>query len=298
LKVVADIEGRMDAILRQLGYTDGTFRQRMDRASASQQSFPDSPAGRAQYNMVITEIIRDAERRAASLFARVPKMAVIARAYPDFMRGRAASYSLGTVDGTRPGVYQYAVTGVTMTRFGLRTTAYHEAVPGHHFQGALQAEDTSLPKFLRDRVFGNNSAIGEGWGLYAEHLAAEQGWYDGDPAGLLGQLQMELFRARRLVIDTGLHAKKWTRAQAIDYLGPLPGLGTETEVDRYVSQPGQATSYMIGELKIIELREKARAALGARFSLAEFHNRVLGAGRVPLQVLEQDIDRWIAAQKL
>jgi uncharacterized protein (DUF885 family) len=298
LKMVAEIEGRMDSVLRQLGYTEGTLRTRMDRLMADQPTFPDSADGRAQYNALITNTIRDAERRAAVLFDRVPKMPVVARAYPDFMRGRAASYSIGTVDGSRPGTYQYAVTGVTLTTFGLRTTAYHEAVPGHHFQGALQAEDTSLPRFLRDRVFGNNSAIGEGWGLYAERLAAEQGWYDGDPTGLLGQMQMALFRARRLVVDTGLHAKHWTRAQAIEYLGPLPGLSPESEVDRYVSQPGQACSYMIGELKIVELREKARSALGDRFSLAEFHNRVLGAGRVPLDVLEQDIQRWITEKRI
>jgi len=297
LKMVAEIEGRMDGVLRQLGYTEGTLRVRMDRLMADQRAFPDTADGRTQYNALISNIIRDAERRAASLFERVPKMPVVARAYPDFMRGRAASYSIGTIDGARPGTYQYAVTGVTLTPFGLRTTAYHEAVPGHHFQGALQAEDTSLPRFLRERVFGNNSAIGEGWGLYAERLAAEQGWYDGDPTGLLGQMQMALFRARRLVVDTGLHAKHWTRAQAVEYLGPLPGLSSESEVDRYVSQPGQACSYMIGELKIVELREKARAALGGRFSLAEFHNRVLGAGRVPLDVLEQDIQRWIAEKR-
>ncbi len=297
LKMVAEIEGRMDEVLRQLGYTTGTLRERTNRLRADQRTFPDTPEGRAQFNALIADIIRDAERRGASLFDRVPKMPVVARAYPDFMRGRAASYSLGTTDGARPGTYQYSVTGVTLTTYGLRTTAYHEAVPGHHFQGALQAEDTSLPAFLRSRVFGNNSAIGEGWGLYAERLAAEQGWYDGDPAGLLGQLQMALFRARRLVVDTGLHAKHWTREQAVEYLGPLPGLSPESEVDRYVSQPGQACSYMIGELKIVELRERARQALGERFRLAEFHNRVLGAGRVPLDVLEQDIDRWIAEKR-
>jgi uncharacterized protein (DUF885 family) len=295
--MVAEIEARMDGILRELGYSEGTLSARMARMMADQPAFPDTPEGRSGYNALITDIIRDAEKRSASLFERVPKMRVVARPYPDFMRGRAASYSLGTTDGARPGTYQYAVTGVTMTRFGLRTTTYHEAVPGHHFQGALQAEDSTLPTFLRQRVFGNNSAIGEGWGLYAERLAAEQGWYDGDPTGLLGQLQMELFRAKRLVIDTGLHAKRWTRAQAIEYLGPLPGLGTEAEVERYVSQPGQACSYMIGQLKIIQLREKAKGALGNRFSLAEFHNRVLGAGRVPLDVLEQDIDQWIAEKR-
>jgi len=297
LKMVQQIEARMDTVLREMGYTDGPLRTRMATMSAAQPQFPATAEGRAQYSTMIEGFIIDAQRRAATLFERVPKMPVVARPYPAFMGGRAASYSIGTIDGARPGVYQYSVTGVTLTRHGARTTAYHEAVPGHHFQGALAAEDTTLPKVLRDRVFGGNSAIGEGWGLYAERLAAEQGWYDGDPAGLLGQLDMALFRAHRLVVDTGLHAKHWTRQQAVDYLGPLPGLSTESEVDRYVSDAGQACSYMIGELKIVELRERAKAALGANFSLSEFHSRVLGAGRVPLGVLEQDIDRWIAAKK-
>jgi len=297
LKMVQQIEARMDTVLREMGYTDGPLRTRMATMSAAQPQFPATAEGRAQYSTMIEGFIIDAQRRAATLFERVPKMPVVARPYPAFMGGRAASYSIGTIDGARPGVYQYSVTGVTLTRHGARTTAYHEAIPGHHFQGALAAEDTTLPKVLRDRVFGGNSAIGEGWGLYAERLAAEQGWYDGDPAGLLGQLDMALFRAHRLVVDTGLHAKHWTRQQAVDYLGPLPGLSTESEVDRYVSDAGQACSYMIGELKIVELRERAKAALGANFSLSEFHSRVLGAGRVPLGVLEQDIDRWIAAKK-
>jgi len=297
LKMVAQIEARMDTVLREMGYADGPLRTRMARMTAAQPQFPATAEGRAQYSAMIEGIISDAQQRATTLFERVPKMPVVARPYPAFMGGRAASYSIGTTDGARPGVYQYSVTGVTLTRYGARTTAYHEAVPGHHFQGALAAEDTTLPRVLRDRVFGGNSAIGEGWGLYAERIAAEQGWYDGDPAGLLGQLDMALFRAHRLVVDTGLHAKHWTRQQAIDYLGPLPGLSTESEVDRYVSDAGQACSYMIGELKIVELRERARAALGTNFSLSEFHTRVLGAGRVPLGVLEQDIDRWIAAKK-
>ena len=297
LRMVTEIEARMDTVLRDSGYTEGPLRARMAKVVAEQPKFPSTADGRAQYNAMITGIISDAERRAASLFERLPTMRVVARPYPDFMPGRAASYQMGTTDGARPGVYQYSVTGIPLSRFSVRTTAYHEAIPGHHFQGALQAEDASLPRFLQNRVFGNNSAIGEGWGLYAERLVAEQGWYDGDPIGLLGQLDMALFRARRLVIDTGLHEKRWTRQQAVDYLGPLSGLGTESEIDRYVVQPGQACSYMIGELKIVELREKAKTALGGRFMLGEFHNRVLGAGRVPLSVLEGDIDRWIAEKE-
>ena len=175
-----------------------------------------------------------------------------------------------------------------MTKFDLRTTVYHETVPGHHFQIALQLENTSLPAFRQQNILGASSAFVEGWGLYAEHLAAESGWYQNDFEGLLGQLFWEEFRARRLVVDTGLHAKHWTRQQAIDY-------GIEAaEVDRYVAQPGQATAYMIGSLKILELREKARRALGDKFSIREFHNVVLATGAVPLEILEHQMDAYIA----
>ncbi len=169
----------------------------------------------------------------------------------------------------------------------MRTLMYHEAVPGHHFQLALQAENKELPRFQQLSAFGFISASGEGWALYAERLAAESGWYEGDVEGRLGQLSDELFRARRLVVDTGIHAMKWTRQQAIDY-GVEP-----SEIDRYVVWPGQACSYMVGQLKILELREKAKSALGAKFSLREFHNVVLGAGGVPLQVLERQVDGYI-----
>jgi uncharacterized protein (DUF885 family) len=181
--------------------------------------------------------------------------------------------------------------------FGLRSVAYHEAIPGHHFQNALVMEDDTLPRFRKDGVFGNNSANGEGWGLYAERLAAESGWYEGDPVGLLGQLDAAIFRARRLVVDTGMHAKHWSRQMAIDYLGPNPAGSAVAEVERYVMRPGQACSYMIGELKIVELRERAKRELGAKFSLQQFHNVVLGTGRVPLDILEQQVERWIAAKK-
>jgi uncharacterized protein (DUF885 family) len=166
---------------------------------------------------------------------------------------------------------------------------YHEGVPGHHFQIALQQEMTELPAFRRKRVFGRLSAFSEGWALYAEHLVAESGWYDGDPKGLLGQLSDELFRARRLVVDTGLHSMHWTRQQAIDY-GIRP-----SEVDRYVAWPGQACAYMVGELAILAERDKAQKALGGSFSLPQFHNWLLQTGTVPLDVLKQVVDDQIAA---
>jgi len=153
----------------------------------------------------------------------------------------------------------------------------------------LQVENKDLPRFRQIGAFGNISALVEGWGLYAERLAAESGWYEGDPEGHLGQLYDALWRARRLVVDTGLHAKHWTRQQAIDY-------GIEaSEVERYVVFPGQACSYMIGQLKIVELREQARKALGDKFSLREYHDVVLDTGTVPLEILERQVNAYIAA---
>jgi uncharacterized protein (DUF885 family) len=213
---------------------------------------------------------------------------VIAQPYPRFRENNAAaSYNAPPLDGARPGTFQMPLRPSEMTKFGLRSLVYHETVPGHHFHIALAQEDPAIPKFRQIRAFGGISAITEGWALYAERLAAESGWYDNDLEGLLGQLDAALFRARRLVVDTGLHTKGWTRQQAIDY-------GIEaSEIERYVVNPGQATAYMIGQLKIVELREKARMALGPRFSLQAFHNVVLGAGTVPLHILESLVDRHI-----
>jgi uncharacterized protein (DUF885 family) len=175
-----------------------------------------------------------------------------------------------------------------LTRFALRSLVYHETVPGHHFQIALAVENQDLPAFRRVRALGGLSASSEGWALYAERFAAEDGWYDGDTAGLLGQLSDSLFRARRLVVDTGLHAMGWTREQAIAF-------GIEaSEVERYAVYPGQACAYMIGQLEIVRLREQARAALAERFAIRDFHSVVLNAGVVPLEILEREVDAYIA----
>jgi uncharacterized protein (DUF885 family) len=214
---------------------------------------------------------------------------VVKREPPFTEKSAAAHYTPPARDGSRPGIFWAPLPGPKFEIIEMRTLVYHEAVPGHHFQIALQNEMTSLPRFRRDRVFGFLSAHGEGWALYSEQLAAEQGWYEGDPKGHLGQLQDELFRARRLVVDTGLHTMHWTRQQAIDY-----GISA-SEVERYVVWPGQACSYKIGMLKILELRAKAQHELGPRFFLKEFHNTVLRAGNVPLGVLETVIDDWIAS---
>lgn len=292
LSEVARIEGEMDTILRSLGRTKGSVKERTQQLHKD-LSYPATDAGRKQIMADIDTMIRDAERRADVLFDIRPKAAVIARPYPEFRwANAAASYTAPPLDGSRPGVYQMPLRPDRLTRFGLRTLVYHETVPGHHFQLALSGENTAQPKFRQVRAFGGISAFSEGWALYAERIARENDWYKGDAEGLLGQMDAELFRARRLVVDTGLHAKKWTRQQAIDYGIPA------SEVERYVVNPGQATSYKIGQLEIIRLRDKARTALGERFNPRAFHNLLLLTGTVPLTLLEQEVDAWIVQQRV
>lgn len=291
LQQVARIETQMDSLLRRLGRTAGPVKERIAKLKLDlQYPNPTSEESRALIMRDIEEILRDAEKRAALLFDVRPKAPVVAQPFPRFREANAAAnYNAPAPDGSRPGTFQFPRRIEWMTRFGLRSVVYHETVPGHHFHIALQVENHDLPRFMQVRAFGGISAITEGWGLYAERLAAESGWYGDDIEGQLGQLDYELMRARRLVIDTGLHAKRWTRQQAIDY-------GIEaSEVERYTVYPGQACSYMIGELKILELREKAQKALGSRFALREFHNVVLRAGSVPLQILESQVDAYINA---
>jgi uncharacterized protein (DUF885 family) len=237
-------------------------------------------------------ILRDAEERAKSLFDLRPKAAVRVLREPPFTeKNAAAHYSAPAPDGSRPGTVFIPLPGPDYRILEMRTLTYHEGVPGHHFQIALQQESPDIPVYRRKRVFGGLSAFAEGWGLYAEHLAVEAGWYDGDPKGRLGQLSDELFRARRLVVDTGLHAQHWTRQQAIDYGIPV------AEVERYVVMPGQACAYKIGEMEILMERAKTQTALGSRFSMKSFHNLLLRTGTVPLAVLRQVVDRDIAAFK-
>jgi uncharacterized protein (DUF885 family) len=287
LREVDRLEKQMDAVLRRIGRSQGPLANRIARLSADLE-YPGTGQARRAIMADIERFLRDAESRAASLFDRRPRAPVVAQPYPRFREAAAAaSYTSPAPDGSRPGIFQIPLRPGRMTKYGLRTLVYHETVPGHHFQIALEMENDAQPRFRRIRALGGISAFGEGWALYAERLAAESGWYDDDPEGLLGQLDGELFRARRLVVDTGIHAKRWTRQQAIDY-------GIEaSEVERYVVIPGQACAYMLGELKLLELRDKARKALGRRFSLKEFHNAVLGTGTVPLDVLEQQVDAYI-----
>jgi len=288
LREVSRLETEMDGLLRQIGLSAGSIN---DRAIVleTRLGYPLTDEGRERIMADIDGIMRDAEARAIELFDRQPIAQVIARPYPRFRwPSAAASYTAPPLDGSRPGVFQMPLRQNRMTEYRLRTLVYHETVPGHHYHVALMSENPELPRFRQVRVYGGISASTEGWALYAERLAAESGWYEGDIEGLIGQLYSALFRARRLVVDTGLHTKRWTRQQAIDY-GIEP-----SEVERYVVMPGQACSYMIGQLKIVELRERALQALGDDFSIQEFHNVVLGVGSVPLTILEREVDEYIA----
>ena len=292
LEQVARIEGQMDTLLRQLGYTEGSVKDRFQKAE-DDNSYPDRADIRDTILADFEKIIRDAEQRSGALFDLRPKAHVVVRRIPEYTeRNAAANYSTPARDGSRPGIFNVPLVGPKFSRLGMRTLAYHEAVPGHHFQLAVQQEDAQLPRFRSDTIIREGvAAFAEGWGLYAEALAIENGWYEEDLPSKLGALDAQLFRARRLVVDTGLHTKGWTRQQAIDY-----GIKV-SEVERYVAAPGQACAYMIGQLKILEVREKARRELGDKFSLKDFHNVVLRTGVVPLEVLEEVVDEYIKTKK-
>jgi uncharacterized protein (DUF885 family) len=291
LKEVARIEQEMDGLFRQLGYTKGGIKERYDKLNLDSQP-PSDPDPRPALLAKYTDILRDAEKRAAHVFDLRPKAPIEVRREPAFTEKTAAAhYTQPAKDGSRPGVFWAPLPGPTFSVLGMRTLVYHEGVPGHHFQIALQREMDSLPRYRRDGIFSGGSAFSEGWALYAEQLAAENNWYAGDSQGRLGQLNGELFRAKRLVTDTGLHTKHWTRQQAIDYGIP------ESEVERYVVFAGQACAYKIGMLKILDVREKAQKALGAKFSIKEFHNLVLKTGNVPLGVLEKVVNDHVATAR-
>jgi uncharacterized protein (DUF885 family) len=289
LREVARIESEMDRVLRTLGSHDGPVKDRMQALRLSLQP-PAEPDPRPALIARFGDYVRDAQRRSQALFNLQPQAPVeVQRVPPLTEKTAAAHYVTPAPDGSRPGVFWAPLPGPIFNIPGMRSLAVHEAVPGHHFQLALQQEQQSLPLWRQRRVFGGGSAHAEGWALYAERLAIDNGWYADDPTSLLGALDAQLFRARRLVVDTGLHAKRWTREHAIHY-----GIGAQ-EVERYVSNPGQACAYMIGMLRILALREEAQTKMGARFTLKGYHDVVLKTGSVPLDVLGEVVQRWAAA---
>jgi uncharacterized protein (DUF885 family) len=287
LDEVARIEGQMDGVLKKLGYAAGSVKDRMAKLEDN-NLYPDTPDVRARVLADYEKIVRDANERSAEAFDHRPKAACIVQRIPEFQEANAAAnYQAPPRDGSRPGIFRVPLKGPKFSKVSMRTLAHHEAIPGHHFQLALQVEMASLPQFRRSNPFGPLSAYTEGWGLYAEGLVSELGWYRGDAVSDLGRLASELFRARRLVTDTGIHTKHWTRGQSVEY-----GI-RQSEVDRYVVMPGQACSYKIGQLKILELREEARKQMGARFDMKQFHNMVLGNGAIPLTLLERATGEWV-----
>jgi uncharacterized protein (DUF885 family) len=290
LREVARIEAQMDALLQQLGRSEGSVNERVAALTRELQP-PAEPDPRAVMIARYTAAVRDAEKRAEALFNLKPRAPVEVRRVPALTeRTASAYYTTPAPDGSRPGIFWVPLPGPTFGVLGLRSLAVHEAVPGHHFQLALQQEQATLPRWRQRRVFGGGSAHSEGWALYAERLAIDEGWYADDPHSLLGALGAQLFRARRLVVDTGLHTLRWSREQAIGH-----GISA-SEVERYVANPGQATAYMVGMLHMLALRDEAKAALGPRFSLKAFHDVVLKTGSVPLDVLSDVVRRWVKEQ--
>jgi len=300
LREVGRIHGELREILRGLGIDAADLGATL-RALQRDERFlyPDTDAGRAQVLADYQAILDDAVPRLPALFGRLPRAPVRVEGVPAFKEKSApgAYYMPPPLDGSKPGVFYANLRSIReIPKFGMRTLAYHEAIPGHHLQIAIAQELPGLPIFRRVVPF---TAYVEGWALYAERLALEQGFHP-TPYDRVGALVAEVFRAARLVVDTGIHAKRWTREQAIEYMlasTGMPETDVVAEVERYIVSPGQACAYKVGQLTILDARERARAALGPRFDLRAFHDVVLGAGALPLELLVRDVDRWIDRRK-
>ena len=295
LSEVARIRREMDGVRREMGF-QGPLRDFFEYIRTDPRFHPQS---REQLAEGYIAIGRAVDRQIPRFFNHVPKTPLIIRPYPAYREKYepGGSYRQGSADGKRPGVFYFNTYDLPSRSLTGMTTLYlHEGSPGHHFQISLAQEDEGLPDFQR---YDGNNAFVEGWALYAETLGYEMGFYD-DPAQRWGTLDDEMLRAMRLVVDTGLHAKGWSREQAIDYMLTNSSMGrtdATAEVERYIAIPAQALSYKIGALTIQKLRHKAERELGASFDVRAFHDQVLGSGALPLPVLEKKIDRWIAASR-
>ncbi|MEN5147124.1 DUF885 domain-containing protein [Brevundimonas diminuta] len=297
LDEVARIQREMEVVKARIGFT-GTLQEFFHVLKTDPQfQYPNTPEGKETYLTDARAFVAQVMEIAPQWFSDLPKAALEVRAVEPFREATAsiAFYNSPSADGTRPGIYYVNLSDMTQVlKPQIEGISYHEGAPGHHFQIAYAQEIDGLPSFRR---FGGYGAYAEGWGLYAERLGKEMGFYQ-DPYSDFGRLSTELWRAVRLVTDTGLHAKRWSREQAMDYFrhnSLLSERDIQKEVERYITNPGQATSYKIGELKIEELREKARQTLGDRFDIKDFHAVVLGNGSVPLDVLEDQVNAWLAA---
>jgi uncharacterized protein (DUF885 family) len=290
LAQVADLEAQITALAKTAGYSD--------RVSFEKAVFSDPKmhgTSRQQILDRFTRYIGQMEPKLPELFGLLPRSKLIVTNVPAYMEKESSTqYIAGTPDGSRPGqvwvvTYDYAVHDMLDDE----ATAYHEGVPGHHMQISIAQELPGLHPF--HRALGYNAYV-EGWALYSERLGKEVGFYQ-EPASDLGRLRSELYRALRLVVDTGVHAKHWSRQQMVDYWNQHLPPASDAEMDRYIAWPGQALGYKLGQLKILELRQRAQAELGAKFDIRAFHDEILNAGALPLDLLESRIVAWIARVK-
>jgi uncharacterized protein (DUF885 family) len=289
----------MSAIMKKVGF-EGTLQEFF----AHMRTNPDfilsnDDAGRAAYLKMAEDYVAGITPRLDELFITMPKAPLVVKRVEPYREKSAgkAFYNGPTPDGSRPGIFYANLHDMAdMPTYQLEALVYHEGLPGHHMQTAIAYEQENLPSFRR---FSGYTAYNEGWGLYSELVPKEMGFYR-DPYSDFGRLAMELWRAGRLVVDTGIHHQKWTRQQAIDWLianTPNPEGDAIKAIERYIVMPSQATAYKIGMLKILELRERARAALGDRFDIRAFHEVVLTSGAVPLTVLEEQVEAWLDRER-
>jgi uncharacterized protein (DUF885 family) len=295
LREVARIRAAMDSVMRSTGWT-GDFAGFVAMLRTDPRFYVSTPEALLERNALF---LKRMDGELPRLFTRLPRMSYGIRTIPDYIAPRTttAYYGRPSGDGTRSGTYWVNVYDLkSRPTYEIEALASHEAVPGHHMQLAIQQELQDVPNFRR---YGGVTAFVEGWALYAESLGKEVGFYR-DPYSEFGRLSYEMWRACRLVVDTGIHAKGWTRQQAIEYMAANSALtltNVTNEVDRYIAWPGQALAYKTGQMKIRELRTVAERELGPKFDVRRFHDVVLGSGSVPLGVLEENVRLWIAAEK-
>lgn len=296
---VERIHNAMRDIMKEVGF-EGTLQEFFVFMREDDQFYlPATPEGRQKYLDDAKQAIDEMRDALPAYFGILPEAPMVVKRVEAFREQSAgkAFYQSPAQDGSRPGIYYANLFDMkAMPTYQLEALAYHEGIPGHHMQRTIAQELEGVPQFQKFLSF---TAYTEGWGLYTEELAKDMGFYK-DPYSDFGRLAMELWRACRLVVDTGIHAKKWSREKAIAYLienTPNPQYDAEKAIERYIAMPGQATAYMIGKLKIMELREKAMTELGDKFEWAGFHDEILKYGPVPLSVLEENIDNWIASRK-
>jgi uncharacterized protein (DUF885 family) len=297
LREVARIHAEMAAIKERVGFEGSLAEFFVFMREDPQFYYPNTAAGREAYLAEATRLIDVMRARLPEMFGLLPEAELVVKRVEPFREQSAgkAFYQGPPGDGSRPGIYYANLYDMAdMPKYQMEALAYHEGVPGHHMQLAISVELEDVPEFQKHTRF---TAFTEGWGLYSELVPKEMGFYE-DPYSDFGRLAMELWRAARLVVDTGIHHKRWTREEAIDYLvqnTPNP-LGDATRaIERYIAMPGQATAYMIGKLKIVELRDRARAALGPDFDIRQFHDLLLKDGPTPLFIAERKVEDWIAA---